>query len=85
MSTKQLKEASTTIFNYPGFQSLPKGIKQMLVITEAQLFDQPISQQPEQSTAPRADGALEIFMTEWRNLLRSRHGAIPRHSPVFCS
>jgi hypothetical protein len=32
-----------TILNYPGFQSLPKGIKKMLLASEAQLFDQPAS------------------------------------------
>ncbi|HUD48816.1 MAG TPA: hypothetical protein VMR33_18430 [Candidatus Baltobacteraceae bacterium] len=32
---------NATILNYPGFQTLPKGIKQMLVASEAHFFDQP--------------------------------------------
>ncbi len=40
-TTSQLEEAmNTSILNYPGFQSLPKGIKQMLVASEAHFFDQ---------------------------------------------
>jgi len=31
---------NTTILNYPGFQSLPKGLKQMLLVSEACFFDQ---------------------------------------------
>jgi hypothetical protein len=30
---------STTILNYPGFQTLPKGVKQMLLASEAHFFD----------------------------------------------
>jgi hypothetical protein len=30
-----------TILNYPGFQSLPKGVKQMLLVSEAHFFNQP--------------------------------------------
>ena len=32
---------NTTILSYPGFQSLPKGIRRMLVASEAHFFDQP--------------------------------------------
>jgi hypothetical protein len=39
---------NTTILNYPGFQTLPKGIKQMLVASEAHFFDQPASHHKEQ-------------------------------------
>jgi hypothetical protein len=31
----------TTILNDPGFQTLPKGVKRMLVASEAYFFDQP--------------------------------------------
>jgi hypothetical protein len=34
---------NTTILNYPGFQTLPKEIKQLLVASEAHYFDQPAS------------------------------------------
>ncbi len=34
---------NTTILSYPDFRSLPKGIKQMLVASEAYFFEQPAS------------------------------------------
>lgn len=37
MNPYSLKSISTT---YPGFQALPKGIKQMLVVTESFYFDE---------------------------------------------
>lgn len=39
---------NTTILNYPGFQTLPKGVKQMLLVSEAHFFDQPVSHHQEQ-------------------------------------
>jgi hypothetical protein len=39
---------NTTILNYPGYQTLPKGIKQMLLVSEAHFFDQPASHHHEQ-------------------------------------
>jgi len=57
---------NTTILNYPGFQSLPKGIKQMLLASEAHFFDQPASRHKEQkSTAQemRTNRGLKIFLT----------------------
>ncbi|MGA2176407.1 MAG: hypothetical protein ABSH38_15635 [Verrucomicrobiota bacterium] len=38
----------TTILNYPGFQTLPKGVKRMLLVTEAHFFDQPAPHHQEQ-------------------------------------
>jgi len=32
---------NTTIINYPGFHDLPKGARQMLLVSEAHFFDQP--------------------------------------------
>lgn len=32
-----------TILNYPGFQALPKGAKQMLLASEEYFFEEPIS------------------------------------------
>jgi hypothetical protein len=46
----------------------------MLVATEAHLFDQPAPPWAEASREPRnavANGALEIFLTKWREALRS--------------
>ena len=43
----------TTIMNYPGFQFLPKGIKQMLLVSEAHFFDQSASHRREANAAAR--------------------------------
>jgi hypothetical protein len=32
---------NTTILNYPGFQTLPKGVRQMLLVSEAYFFNEP--------------------------------------------
>jgi hypothetical protein len=34
---------NTTIANYPGFQTLPKGVKQLLLVSEAHFSGQPAS------------------------------------------
>ena len=39
---------NTTILNYPGFQGLTKGVKQMLLVSEAHFFDQPAPHYKEQ-------------------------------------
>jgi hypothetical protein len=39
---------NTSILSYPGFQSLPKGVKQMLVASEEHFFEQPVSHYSEQ-------------------------------------
>jgi hypothetical protein len=39
---------NTTILSYPGFQTLPKGVRRMLVASEAHFFDQPASHHKEQ-------------------------------------
>ena len=39
---------NTTILNYPGFQTLPKGVKKMLAVSEAYFFDEPASHRMEQ-------------------------------------
>jgi hypothetical protein len=60
-----------TIMNYPGFQNLPKGIKQMLLISEAHFFDQPLSHPNEQkgmAQEMRTKGGFHILMT---SLLKS--------------
>ena len=43
---------NTTILNYPGFQSLPKGIKQMLLVSESHFFDMPAPHQEQQKVVP---------------------------------
>jgi hypothetical protein len=42
-----------TILNYRGFQTLPKGVKQMLLVSEAHFFDQPASDHKEQKVLAR--------------------------------
>jgi hypothetical protein len=54
-------QMSTTILNYPGFQTLPKGIKQLLVASEAHFFDQPVSQQLEQQAVAECAAARRGF------------------------
>ena len=42
---------NTTILNYPGFQTLPKGVKQMLLLSEAHFFEPPAPHYVEQKGA----------------------------------
>jgi len=39
----------TTILNYPGFQTLPKGVRRMLIASEEFFFDQPASLRQDES------------------------------------
>jgi hypothetical protein len=52
---------NATILNYPGFQTLPKGIKQMLVASEAHFFDQPAFHPKEQRSAARERTAVSLL------------------------
>ncbi len=57
---------NTTIMNYPGFQTLPKGIKQMLLVSEEHFFDQPVSHYKEQERAAqelRTSRGFKVFLT----------------------
>jgi hypothetical protein len=56
---------NTTILNYPGFQTLPKEIKQLLVASEAQYFDQPASFHRNQ----RENGSAQLFGQTAREVL----------------
>ncbi|HEX3718940.1 MAG TPA: hypothetical protein VH595_13305 [Verrucomicrobiae bacterium] len=42
---------NTTILNYPGFQTLPKGAKQMLLFSETHFFDPPAPHYAEENVA----------------------------------
>jgi hypothetical protein len=44
---------NASILNYPGFQDLPKGVKQMLVVTEAYFFDEIASHHQGQVAMPQ--------------------------------
>ena len=57
---------NTSILSYPGFQTLPKGIKQMLLVSEAHFFDLPVAHHSEQKAAAREMGAhrgLKVLLT----------------------
>jgi hypothetical protein len=79
----------TTILNYPGFQALPKGIKQMLVASEAHFFDQPASHHQERQRVTQEMSANRGFKvliphgTKWRNLNPSRDSTSERITMAF--
>jgi hypothetical protein len=56
MSTNLEKEQpmNESILNYPGFQALPKGVKQMLLASETHFFDQPAPHRQEQKRTSHA-------------------------------
>jgi hypothetical protein len=47
---------NTTILNYPGFQTLPKGVRQMLLVSEAYFFNEPAPVHQEREVAVRRAG-----------------------------
>jgi len=53
----------TTILNYPGFQTLPKGVRRMLLVSEAYFFNVPaLDHQKQKVAARRANRGSEDFM-----------------------
>jgi hypothetical protein len=54
---------NTSIMNYPGFQTLPKGVRQMLLVSEAHFFDQPVSHRQPQTAPAQEPIALTITLT----------------------
>jgi hypothetical protein len=42
-----------TTLSYPGFQSLPKGVRQMLLVSESYFFNEPPPERQEQKLAVR--------------------------------
>jgi len=66
---------NTTILNYPGFQDLPKGARQMLLVSEAHFFDQPVSHPREQRMA------VQVSRTNrFQRLFEKHHWQIRRSS-----
>jgi hypothetical protein len=54
---------NTTILNYPGFQSLPKGLRQMLLVSEAYFFNEPAPHRQErQCVSDQAAHSLNDLM-----------------------
>jgi hypothetical protein len=52
-----------TILNYPGFPALPKGVRQMLLVSEAYFFNEPASHhQQKPVVAVRASRSPEDFV-----------------------
>jgi len=80
---------NTTILNYPGFQTLPKGIKQMLLISEAHFFDQLEPRFFEQKGAAQVTRASRRFEVtfqkgaEYRPVLIWSRDTVPHFSPVI--
>jgi hypothetical protein len=65
---------NASILNYPGFQTLPKGIKQMLLVSEAFFFAQ---------TAPH-DVEADDFNGSLAMPLRRARGLFGRHARRRC-
>ncbi len=54
---------NTTILNYPGFQTLPRGVRQMLLVSEAYFFNEPASDHRERKlVSMRANRDLNNLM-----------------------
>jgi hypothetical protein len=47
-------DMNTTIMNYPGFHTLPKGIKQLLLVSETHFFNEAAPQCMEQKDTAHA-------------------------------
>jgi hypothetical protein len=52
---------NATILNYPGFQTLPKGVKQMLLVSESYFFEQDAAPRPIQNRAVYVLRAIRGF------------------------
>ena len=69
---------SASILNYPGFQNLPKGARQMLLISEAHFFEQSASHHAEEKAATeaaRTQRSLKLLLTSLFIALGHRMGA----------
>jgi len=54
---------NTTILNYPGFQDLPRGVRRMLLVSEAYFFNEPAPDHHEPKVvAKRADRSATDLM-----------------------
>jgi hypothetical protein len=72
------KIMSASILNYPGFQNLPKGARQMLLISEAHFFEQSASHHAEEKAAAQArrtQRSLKLLLTSLFIALGHRIGA----------
>jgi hypothetical protein len=54
-TTLQTEQPMNTILNYPGFQTLPEGLKQTLSMSEAYFGEQAASLQQDQNSQTRSD------------------------------
>jgi hypothetical protein len=62
---------NTTILNFPDFQSMPRGIKQMLLVSEAHFFDQATSHYHEQKAAAQETKTSRGFKAVLASLLHN--------------
>jgi hypothetical protein len=56
---------SSITATYPGFQSLPKGVKQMLLVSESVFFDEARPVQKSIRTATAAGGPHPVRVAVW--------------------
>jgi hypothetical protein len=65
-STLQAEQRmNTSVINYPGFQTLPKAVKKMLLVSEAHFFEQPAPHPQEQRVLAqeiRSNQGLRSFL-----------------------
>jgi hypothetical protein len=55
-----------SILNYPGFQTLPRGARQLLLVSETHFFEQPASHRQNLNgiaQAVRASRCLKVLLT----------------------
>jgi hypothetical protein len=62
-----------TILNYPGFQTLPRGIKQMLLVSESHFFNQDTSHYKKQTGANGKTSLSRNFKFRLTGLLLPGH------------
>jgi hypothetical protein len=62
-ATLQAEQASQTTMNYPGFQALPKGARQMLRFSEEYFFNEPaVEHAAEVTTTQRLPQGMSDYM-----------------------
>jgi hypothetical protein len=66
----------TIILTYPGFQSLPRGVKQLLLATENFYFEEPRSAaaRPDGARSKRSETAPLAAVTGWERRLAAFAG-----------
>ncbi|HEY3855375.1 MAG TPA: hypothetical protein VGO67_13370 [Verrucomicrobiae bacterium] len=74
-----------TILNYPGFQSLPKGAKQMLLVSEAHFFDEAVAHPTQINIPVRAainGGGFAVLMKKFTRCAAGSALSLRRFRPA---